>query len=90
MDNCTMDFVSLNDVEDTRFRGSGGSMLFLPAQGLISEDGWHPGFGYYWSSTLEETDNQEDAYFLYFDKSNNFNVQRYTRSHGMPVRPVAK
>ncbi len=90
LDNCTLDYIEFNKVAGIRFRESGGGMLFLPAEGYRWEDGWHSDFGYYWSSTLEETDNQKDAYFLFFNQYNNYSVGDYERSYGFPVRPIAK
>ncbi len=66
-----------------------GNSIFLPAAGFRAVFLWRGSeglFGYYWSSSLSES-NPNDAYYLYF-RSDKYKWSRGGRCDGLSVRAV--
>ena len=88
LDECTIEWKTVNRVNGRKFTGPNGNSIFLPAAG----DRWDGKLGYagsngnYWSSTLNES-YPNLAYYLYF-ASGGANWYDYYRYRGFTVRPV--
>lgn len=95
MNECKWYWIPLFGIDGYMVTGRNDNYIFLPAIGCrFSTEYCGKGErGYYWTSSLDETDPY-DAYYLaftpttYFD-SNSFRLDSsYDRNHGMPIRPV--
>ena len=86
--SCTYEWTTENGVNGRRFIGPNGASVFLPAAGERWDDGLYEAgsLGYYWSSTLYESDTLRAWELGFF----NFGVgtSDYNRSYGQSVRPV--
>ncbi len=94
VNNCTLEWTTLNGVKGYLVYSPNGNSIFLPAAGSRGGDDLH-GAGYdsdYWSSSLY-TDQPSDAYsasiYQYLGATNVY-VSDYDRCVGLPVRPVCK
>lgn len=86
--NCTYEWTTMNGVKGGKFTSKiNGGSIFLPAAGnRWDSELYNAGDnGYYWSSTLFES-NEDNAYYLYFS-SNGVYWSNY-RYFGRSVRPV--
>ena len=95
LENCSYEWTTLNGVKGGKFTSKkNGNSIFLPAAGYrwYGEFDYVGTYGYYWSSTLYESD-PFDACYLYFDSGNaywsNYGYGVY-RDSGRSVRPVRK
>lgn len=84
---CTSEWTSVNGVYGRKFTGPNGGIIFLPAAGGVWDgELYGVSYGYYWSST---PDDSVSAYELYFSSGyaycGSFNYGRY---YGQSVRPV--
>ena len=86
--NCTYEWTTMNGVNGGKFSGSNGGSIFLPAAGYRwdSELSRAGNFGYFWSSTLGEND-ENSAYILFFSSSD-AGWGNGGRFRGRSVRPV--
>lgn len=82
--NCTWEWVTVNEVYGYRVTGKNGNHIFLPAAGYMGGTTFYSGGGNYWLSTPYDTKN---SYYLYFNNSKS-SVESYSRSGGRTVRPV--
>ena len=87
-DNCTWTWTTQSNVYGYRVTGSNGNSIFLPAAGNYNGSSHNRvgEYGYYWSSTPDESDTYT-AYYLYF-LSENQDVRWDNRYYGQTVRPV--
>ena len=88
-DNCTWTWITQNGVNGCNVEGPNGNSIFLPAAGVRGGSSlYYAGSdGLYSSSTPDECDGDDYAYFLGFDSGNHF-VNSYRRLHGLSVRSV--
>ena len=89
-DNCTWTWTTQNGVSGYNVEGPNGNSIFLPAAGSrygssLSNAG---GYGYYWSSTpSEDNDNYKYACCILFYRGYpNYSI--FLRYYGISVRPV--
>lgn len=93
---CISEWTSVNGVYGWKFTGKGyysGDSVFLPAAGYCSTIQNNPivyyqnKYGNYWSSTVYISQNDNQAYSLYF---NSYQHRReiYYRYYGYSIRPV--
>ena len=84
--NCTVTLTTQSGVNGRLFTGPNGNSIFLPAAGYRydSELNGAGSYGYYWSSSLRNTDY---AWELYFDSDRCVVIISY-RYYGFTVRPV--
>lgn len=93
--NCTSGMAKENGVNGRRFTGPNGASIFLPVAGERLEDElrYDGSEGYYWSSTLNES-NTNYAWFLNFYYYNGGHVitgdNHLRRFNGRSVRPVCR
>ncbi len=87
--NCTWTWTTQSGINGMRVTGPNGNSIFLPAMGKFdgSSQFGTTGYGYYWSSTPDESDTY-GAYYLYFD-SGRHTVYCLDRYYGYTVRPVS-
>lgn len=89
VNNCTSEWTTQNGVKGKKFTGPNGASIFLPAAGYrLNDDLNYAGAGYYWSSTLSES-NKGYACDLYVISGYVGAVIDY-RYNGQSVRPVRK
>ena len=88
VDNCTEEWVQVNGVNGTKFTGSNGNSIFLPAAGVQMEETLQEEneMGYYWSST----NHKFLPYGLEFD---DYGLEGFLSGHmeaecGLSVRPM--
>ena len=90
IDNCTLQWTTLNGVYGLEFTGPSGNSIFMPAAGDRYKSALRHYGCNYWSS-MRCADNDRDAYCLIFDV---FNVNewyfRCGRFWGFSIRPVVK
>ncbi len=89
VEKCTYRWTEINGVYGKEFTGPNGNSVFFPAAGyrLGSDVGNVGGYGYYWSSSLDELP-EYDARYLYFNEMyTDCNYDSY-RLNGFPVRAV--
>ena len=89
IDKCTWTWTSQGGHNGYRVTGPNGSSIFLPAAGYRNGSSLHyaGGYGYYWSSTPNESDAR-DAYYLGFNSSDHY-LSWGSRHGGRSVRPVS-
>ena len=92
IDNCTTTWITTNGVSGRLVTGKGNyanRSIFLPAAGSGNISSlYYPGSrGYYWSST-PNSDDSDDAWFLYFSSSDFHRGSLNARFTGQSVRPV--
>ena len=88
LNNTTSTWTTQNGVSGRKFTGSNGNSIFLPAAGRRWNDELYlaGSYGYYWSSTLNESD-PVDACSLGFDSG--YATRYYNRRYGgHTLRPV--
>ena len=87
-ERCKWTWTTQNGVNGYKVVGPNGNSIFLPAAGVRDEAGLYTAGsdGYYWSSTLYESE-QSHAYYINFDSRDLLRLV-YGRSHGISVRPV--
>ena len=86
-DNCTWEWTTQNGVNGSKFTGSNGSSIFLPAAGFYGYNLYDAGsVGSYFSSSLS-TDDPNNACSLDFT-SGYVGVSYSSRRFGRSVRPV--
>ena len=90
INSCTSEWTTENGVNGRRFTGPNGASIFLPAAGWRWEDDLDNAgsYGYYWSSTLYES-NTYYAWYLSF-YSGYVYMNKFYRYDGQSVRPVLK
>ena len=90
-DNVTSEWINKNGLIGRKFIDrTNGNSVFLPASGYRSDEGvfYHAGnYGFYWSNTAYETSN---AYYLIFYSGSAYWGNKYNRTFGFSVRPVAE
>ena len=88
--NCKWEWTTINGKEGYKVTGPNGNSIFLSAAG--GRDGsslyYARDYGYYWSSTPDDSYVQH-AYHLYFNSSSR-NVSWSSRINGLSVRPVSE
>ena len=92
IDNCTIKWITQDDINGREFTGPNGTAIFLPVAGV--RIGWEyydkGGYGNYWSSTLKEGEKYKlNAYGLHFGK-NDMLWRYFGRDGGFSIRPVLK
>ena len=88
LNNCTSVWTSQNGVNGRKFTGPNGGTIFLPAAGRRWNDGLDNlgSWGYYWSSTLVES-NPGSAFYLNVFSGSAYR-DSYLRLTGRSVRPL--
>ena len=91
INKCTSVWTTQNGVNGYKLTGANGGTLFLPAAGYwYGASLFHErSFGFYWSSSLEDSSAGFDAWCLYF-YSTYAGMNDEARYHGHSVRPVRK
>lgn len=88
--NCTITNDTVNNVAGTRFTGPNGNSIFLPWHGTMFNGKLeYPERAYYWSSTLDETDNKFGE-GLFLSAKMQMRGRGFARCSGRLVRPVRK
>lgn len=87
-DECTWKWIRQNGVDGYNVTGPNGNSIFLPAAGGRRDSSLYGAeeYGYYWSSSPDES-NRNYAYYLYLN-SKYYRLNWNTRSCGRSVRPV--
>ncbi|MBR4974384.1 MAG: hypothetical protein IKY60_02230, partial [Bacteroidales bacterium] len=87
---CKWQWTTQNGKEGYKVTGPNGNSIFLPAAGLRDGSSFDSAgeFGFYWSSTPDESDD-DFACSLYFNSSGH-GVNWYDRGYGRSVRPVSE
>ena len=87
---CTWKWTTQNGVNGYKVTGPNDNSIFLPAAGYRYGSSLYLAgeYGYYWSSTPDES-NSDYAYYLYFLSSGQ-GVNWLRRFNGLSVRPVAE
>ena len=85
---CTWTWMSQNGIDGYKVTGPNGNSIFLPAAGYRNGSSLYRagGYGFYWSSTPNES-GSDDAYLLYFGSSSH-SMDVSSRLYGFSVRPV--
>lgn len=90
---CTWTLASIDRIIGYKVTGPNGNWIFLPASGWRDDSGLHGlgNRGYYWSSTLDEEDN-EYARILFFERQGVGDEFRHycNRLYGLPIRSVTE
>ena len=88
-ESCTSTWTTQNGVNGRKFVGPNGGAVFLPAAGYRwdGEVYYAGSYGYYWSSTLNES-NPSNAYYPYFHSGVAYWSNGPRRFSGHTVRPV--
>ena len=88
IDKCIWTWTTQNGVKGYKVTGPNGNSIFLPAAGCrYGSSLYYAGsYGYYWSSTPNESDSY-DAYYLYFN-SDDHDMSSFDRGNCQSVRPV--
>jgi hypothetical protein len=89
-EKCRWEKATLNGVEGYKIIGDNGNYIFMPARGHYepSDSSSDDDEGYYWSSSLDISDNTR-AWCLNFRPDRyDINVYRHERCCGLSVRPV--
>lgn len=86
--NTTAKWTQVNGVNGRKFTAANGSSLFLPAAGCRWVGSLYSALrsGYYWSSSLRESDPGRAWYFGFYEDTQG--VGYYDRYHGLSVRAV--
>jgi hypothetical protein len=97
-DNCTWDWILLNDTNCMQVTGPNGSSIYIPAAGHRYESGYYDvnGMGYYWSSTpADGTDFAANYLGIHWSDDGNtgyltshFTSDWSARIAGVSIRPV--
>ena len=89
INNCTWTWTTQDGHDGYRITGPNGNSIFLPAAGYRygSSSNSVGSYGYYWSSTPDESDTQF-AYRLDFNSGNHYYRNWGDRYFGFSVRPV--
>ena len=88
-DNCTWEWVTLNETNGYKVTGPNSNSIFLPATGVLNEGLHHAGdFGNYWVSSIIE-DNPKAILILVF-ASSDISTTSASRCIGLPVRAVVR
>ena len=90
LDNCSAEWMELNNIGGEKFTASNGGSIFLPASGYIFGNSKY-GLGRsasYWLST-QHPSNLVNAYILYYDNKN-VSLGDGLFNTGRPVRPIKK
>ena len=87
---CKWQWTTQNGKEGYKVTGPNGNSIFLPAAGLRDGSSFDSAgeFGFYWSSTPDESDD-DFACSLYFNSSGQ-GVNWYDRGYGRSVRSVSE
>ena len=91
IDNCTWERTTQNGVNGYKVTGPNGNSIFLSAAGYRDGSSLYSAgeYGYYWSSTPDESDS-DYAYLLFLYGSHQGGVVRIRRFYGQSVRPVVE
>ena len=88
---CIWRWTAIKGVNGYKITASNGNWIFLPAAGIHNGTSSYnvPGsYGYYWSSTVRES-NSNYACYLFFHSSSKY-TNSSDRSYGYTVRPVTE
>ena len=95
VDNCTWEWITVNNVKGYKVTAKYGNSIFLPAAGVMfTKNPYYGGqYGYYLSNTLREG---EESYVKMYAQGFSFQSDKYqtddriARNYGITVRPVHK
>ena len=85
-EKCTWEWTSLNGVAGQKVTGPNGNSIFLPVTGYREMDKLRGSSGYYWLSSLDESDSKRA--WRITSSSSAFRLNDPTRYYGYPVRAV--
>ena len=90
LNNCTLEWTTVNDVKGRMFKGKNGNSVFLPAAGRRWDDDLRltGSYGYYWASSQNAL-SLDHAYYIYLN-SDNVGWYSGSREYGQTVRPVSR
>lgn len=88
IENCSVEIISINNINGLLFTGPNGECIFLPAAGRCSETGINGlgSEGGYWSGNSNTDDDSYAEYLLFRDET--LSVNKEQRFIGMTIRPV--
>ena len=92
VEECEWKWMKKKGVNGMRVTGPNGKSIFLPAAGNRGGSSLYNGgnFGYYWSSTPDDSSNDYDAFYLYFSDGGGHVHWYGNRNLGLPVRPITE
>lgn len=92
IDNCTLEWTSMNGVQGAMFTGPNRNQIFLPSGGFATEGNidFADSEGAYWTSSPDPSDPVYYSAFFYFYNTNFANVGWFSRYAGLLIRPVAE
>ena len=92
IDNCTLEWTSMNNVQGALFTGPNGKQIFLPSGGFATEGNidFADAEGAYWTSSPDPSDPVYYSTFFYFYNNNVANIGWFSRYAGLLVRPVSE
>lgn len=91
IDNCTIEWTVMNNVQGALFTGPNGNQIFLPSGGFATEGNidFADSEGAYWTSSPDPSDPVYYSTFFYFYNTNFANIGWFSRYAGLLVRPVS-
>ena len=90
INNCTYEYTKMDGIRGSKFTGSNGASIFLPAAGSYFDND-HYNFnivGFYWTSTQPMPCS--DATYGFYFSSDSPGYLNYTLNHGFSIRPIRK
>ena len=91
IDNCTIEWTTMNNVQGAIFTGPNGNQIFLPSGGFATEGNidFSDSEGAYWTSSPDPSDPVYYSTFFYFYNTNFANLGWFSRYAGLLIRPVS-
>ena len=88
--NCSCSWSTVNNIGGYRFTANNGKFIFLPAAGYRIGGDLNDATlcGYYWTSSLYNDYNYDNAYCRSFQQNNSNTPTYKNRYYGMTIRPV--
>ena len=91
IDNCKIEWTTMNNVQGALFTGPNGKQIFLPSGGFATEGNidFADAEGAYWTSSPDPSDPVYYSTFFYFYNTNFANIGWFSRYAGLLIRPVS-
>lgn len=81
-------WVTIDGVDGLCFTGSNGNSLFLPAASWFSDSKGKPGYGFYWSSSLDTMLSRRSWCYDFYHEYDTMWIRPRPRNYGCSVRAV--